>query len=523
MLRLRARYWWLQLLTACAVGGGLGVVSNMSPLYGVVAVSAAAFGVAVLLSPIVGIVAMLVLRSSVAYEASRIFMISLFEWFYLSDLVLILLLAIMTVRMLLQPTDRPVWSSLVWPIAILVVLALLTAIMAVERGTDLADAVGQLRVVTYYLLFMPVAYFINDRRSLHKLIVALRLIALAVSLASIVQILVGSSLGLRLAWAGGAQDEPTGRVGVDALRVMSPGTTLVYWMFMLAVCRLMTEKGSFAHKGFVYIETGLLGTSLLLTFTRTLWASLIFVFGLMAILASPSQRARLVPVIAVMGAAIVSGLLVLWLLSGSIGLHVDFVDAIVERSAALFSLEKAAGDENLNYRRIETGYALQAIQEHPWLGIGPGTIYRPPMNMDEAANRPRTQRSFVHDAYIWAWLKLGVGGLIALLWLAFATLWHSWRGWKRATNPFLSFVLASCFFALAGELFLNVTWEFFFSIYSAPTLATLFAVCSAAARLTNDQLEPSPSEQRDFATKGAVHKPALAGASLSDARPEGRL
>ena len=72
--------------------------------------------------------------------------------------------------------------------------------------------------------------------------------------------------------------------------------------------------------------------------------------------------------------------------------------------------------ENLVPRWVEIQYALTHISQHPILGIGLYTPYRPPIFQGD------TNTTYMHNAYVWIWLRTGLLGLISFLWVLFRYL-----------------------------------------------------------------------------------------------------
>ena len=126
-------------------------------------------------------------------------------------------------------------------------------------------------------------------------------------------------------------------------------------------------------------------------------------------------------------------------------------------------------------RYYELEMALEHIKEHPIIGLGIGTRYREilPFELTEAevVENPDDATHFIHNAYIYVWMKWGLFGLLAVAWTIRRFLIRSWSlaktggGWTIAGQAVIV-----CF---AGLAIANTVAPGFIASPAAPTLVGL--------------------------------------------------
>lgn len=100
---------------------------------------------------------------------------------------------------------------------------------------------------------------------------------------------------------------------------------------------------------------------------------------------------------------------------------------LVTRFASSVGTEQSSETASNVARLIEYWSAIQHIARSPWLGYGLGFT----MHTREAIFGTVTSQWFIHQNYLYIWLKLGVVGLLAFV----MTLWEAfWNGTRLATS-----------------------------------------------------------------------------------------
>jgi hypothetical protein len=286
---------------------------------------------------------------------------------HISDLILLGSLGFIGLRSLIQ--RRYVRTPLDWPLIVFFSITLLSTFLAVANGSlDGVEARRWIRIITYYLTFFVVTNMVGNRRQLDFLVNGIFLLATIVAAVMIMQFALGSSVQIlpgrvESLWTQGTTFE-------DITRVLPPGISIVIVSFITLICILtLTKSESKRLPGF--IQCGLLGSALLLTFLRSYWAAIIAVFALMLILIRKRDRLRIAKWCLVILYLATIILLVVFINPDS--RMAKLVDASANRLNTLTNAGTFEGqDSSLNWRLIENKYAYSSIMSHPWLGIGMG-------------------------------------------------------------------------------------------------------------------------------------------------------
>jgi hypothetical protein len=170
----------------------------------------------------------------------------------------------------------------------------------------------------------------------------------------------------------------------------------------------------------------------IISLTRGYWlglaAGLLF-SGLLYVGRGPGvgQRwRRLVVSVGLMGACLALGsvAVAIWFGWGNVGALLG------TRLASSFGTTQSSETASNMSRMIEWLTVVRHIQTAPWLGHGLGYSFhvRNPFFPVNSA------QWFVHELYLWIWLKQGVVGVFALVLVLFQGLWLGIRGARRLTD-----------------------------------------------------------------------------------------
>jgi hypothetical protein len=314
------------------------------------------------------------------------------------------------------------------PRALAFALILLALAMVAGAVTGHATGLGLRSVllgenVLAYLLLLPVAVANLDIGPDRVRALLLGATGLAV---------IKAALGLiEIAGHKGAAIE-----GTSTLTYYEPTAN---WLIMVVLLGVVAALVARMHPPrWVLLGGPLLLASLLLSYRRSFWIGAVLALILVIMLSlSPLGRRMLIPV----------GLLLvisIWLL-GSINLQ-NSQSTVVRRVASLnpSKLEQNVEDR---YRLDERANVLGAIREHPVTGLGvlvPWSATFQPLSVEHPE-----ARLYVHFAFLWFWLKLGILGAFAYVSVLAAAALTAWRVWRSRREPlFQVFALASlCGFA----------------------------------------------------------------------------
>jgi O-antigen ligase len=165
------------------------------------------------------------------------------------------------------------------------------------------------------------------------------------------------------------------------------------------------------------------------------------------------------------------GLAVLMLL-GRAGLLLQYASGFLERSSRMFSSTILSSQENIMIRWEEIKYAWQQITDHPILGIGFHTPYRPVFS--EFENVSNTY--YLHIAYLSIWLKTGLLGLIPFLWLSLRFLLRGFQHWREIQDSYLRATVLAFTLAYLGLMISNIVAPSFIQDRSAMIFGVIMGV-----------------------------------------------
>lgn len=354
---------------------------------------------------------------------------------HISDLLLLGLLGLIAVRRLVQPEFRIVRTPLDRPLLIFYGVTLLATLIAIlQSSVEVKDALRATRVLSYYLTFFIVTNLVRERRQLNFLLNSIFLLSTIVAAAMVVQFALGDSVTIL---PGRVETLNTrGVVFENITRIAPPGFSIVLVSFVTLLCILVLEK--FKPLGSLkFLQCGLLGMALSVTFLRSYYAVIIMVIFLMVYLFREVGRRRLVgwSFLAISSAAII--LLVLYF-SVPNSRASKLVSASIDRFSTLGNGGTFQGeDSSLNWRMIENGYAISAIASHPLMGLGMGAQFRPwDSRIDQTDPRASGYdfRKHIHNGHLWILLQSGLLGYLSLMWLSLVFLMRGFRHWRSIAN-----------------------------------------------------------------------------------------
>jgi hypothetical protein len=424
--------WPVQLVAAGGTGLILGLAAlRFSPLW----VLAALIGVGVVLfglwRPEILVLAYLVLTSSV-FRVTRALSFSLgFATVYYTDVLLLLLFGLIAVRWLVERNFKLVRTPLDWPLLIFWCAALLSTLIAIiGSALPWQQSLGEVRVVTSYLLFFAVTNLVRDRRRLVLLVEGLLLLAAGVAVATAAQYLVGSSQSILAGRVAVLATE--GQVLSDVTRVIPPGQSLMVVAFVAVFTLMVLERVRLIDLP-RFLQLGLLGLGIMITFFRASWGAIALMLALLGFVANKQERQRFIGWVLVAALSVSMVIMVFMLQSESRGLKL--AQAAFDRLSTLASSSTYEDPQSsLQWRMFEYSYALPHIWANPIIGLGLGARYRPLTSKDWAGF---DGRPFVHNGHIYILLKTGIFGYLGLMVFLLGVLVRGLRYWRRIPDPYL--------------------------------------------------------------------------------------
>ena len=273
--------------------------------------------------------------------------------------------------------------------------------VGVSHGASVHVAIFDMRFMLFYAAFWPAAAALSTDRGLVFQLVAAGVVV--VVLLQVIQVLVGPSPRL-FAIAPSELSSTLTAEPNGFLRVRPPGLTTVYIVAAFALARLLW--GPARHRLVAWAMTAVALTGIILSFNRNMLLGLALGLSVAAVIAQ--QKHRFVVMLAVLAMVISGGAILAQ--GSSVGSN-----PILARIASITNYPKLK-TQTLDYRYDENRIALQQIRAHPVAGLGWG----PPWGVVDAISDDgfllgTSPRAFMHEQYLWIWMRAGIIGLLALV------------------------------------------------------------------------------------------------------------
>ena len=343
---------------------------------------------------------------------------------YLTDLLLAPLLLVLVVG--LARRDGPRWRST--PLDLPVILFLLAAVggmltATLYQGVPFQHTTHEAHFLLYYVTYFLVTNLVRKRDQLAVLLKGALVIALLVALSMVAQ-----ALGVVIPFS----PSYALRTDLGVVRLFNSGENLVSVSLFLAACyaiitasrREATLLASACVPMAAAIVVGLSRNALIAGVAS-------MAFGL--VLLRSHRLARLV------GPALlaIAGVIALAWLGGNAQdtLFGQYLTIYTERFARMFSGQVLTESDTLSFRFRELAYAWPRIEASPILGIGFSVAYRPAYHAWDTLTR------YIHNAYLWLWLKAGLLSLVTFVWMAWRFLGQALRRWRSLPDELLKSVV----------------------------------------------------------------------------------
>jgi hypothetical protein len=448
------------------IGFSIGALLLRSPIFPFVIVFGLLFLPTLRRRPEIGLLGILIATSSIVFE-ERLPLLSVGSIsLHIPDLLLLGSLGLITVRSLFVPEFRTVRTPLDRPLLIFYGVTLLSTFIAIlQSSVEVKEALRATRVLSYYLTFFIVTNLVRERRQLTFLLNGLFLLATIVAAAMVVQFLLSDSVRLFPGYVESLKTQDT--MYEDVTRIVPPGFSIVLVSFVTILCTLVLEK--LKPLGLLkFVQCGLLGMALLITFLRSYWAVLIMVIILLVYLFRGIERRRLIGWCMVV---ISLAAMILMVLFNSPNSRLSrLVGASTDRLSTLGSSGTYKGkDASVDWRMVENEYAFSKIASHSLIGLGMGFTYRPwdsRLDFRDADGVDHDFRRLIHNGHLWILLQSGLLGYLSLMWLSLGFLIRGFRYWRKVVDDrmrgvvlgFTLVYLALLIAAVANSTFMQWHW-----------------------------------------------------------------
>lgn len=428
----------------------------------------------VLKNPVWGILGYISLTSTVIGSDANPGVFLGFGHIYLTDIILFALLALIGWELLTRLEAKFVRTPLDVPLLIFIGVTLVSATIAMIRGTvTLQGVLGPARNTLGLLLFFAVTNLVKTDKQVKLLQGGGLVFAWVVSVVMVIQYFIGTNLPFLPGRVEVLYTEGTRFYGVT--RILPPGQSVIFAVFVIT-CSIWFFNNKNSGNIILPLSIILCGIGVLLTFMRHLWGALLIIFLIMLLVSNRKEIQRILLRGFSSFAVMLVGVYFVMNYTGSSGS--DLVTSTTDRIFSLLRPDTYEDpDSSLRWRDFENYYASRQIIKHPLIGIGLGTQYRPwvPGRDHEGFDG----REIIHNGFYWLLLYTGGVGFVSMMGVMIAAIVRGFKYW-RAT-PDGAVVLGSSL-AVIGILMGNWVEPLVTEWYWAAVTATLMGVNELSIR-----------------------------------------
>lgn len=472
------------ILIAVTIGSSLllGIASLwFSPLWVLAGLAASVFAVIILKRPEVGLLSIVIITSGLV-DDNRLPLLSLASIsFHITDLILLYLLALVFVQQFTMPRYHLIGTPLDIPLFFFYIVILISALTAfISPSVDKSWVFRQLRPLTYYLGFFCVTNLIRTSKALLFLLMGLFGIAILGSLAMALQVVAPT---FQLVNTKSIELVTAGQEYFGVARSYLQVDRLIYLLLLISICSL-SLNGKILSRKFENGFAAILAIGLFLTFQRNYWTTFLLMFALLGLLIRWSGKLYLFKLIVLS----ISIILV------TIILHINLLDKYIaaasDRLIRGMQPHTLQQDVSVQWRVMETRYGVQSILQHPILGIGLGNFYRPAVPAD-AYLGTIGNRWYIHNAYLWVLIDMGLVGFIPFILLYAAAIIRGFRYWERISDQRLKVILLGGTLGIFGQAISNIVAPSFFQDWMVLIFAIIMGINELIIKW---EVGPNPSK-----------------------------
>ncbi|MBK7914912.1 MAG: O-antigen ligase family protein [Chloroflexi bacterium] len=223
----------------------------------------------------------------------------------------------------------------------------------------------------------------------------------------------------------------------------------------------------------------------LATQRRAAFLTLAIALVMMAIILFLENRRAFWLIVPPLGLAAMVYIAIFWNASGALGLPAQAVKSVVAQDQA----DAADLSSNL-YRQIENVNTSFTVHQRPLTGVGFGQKFYVIVPLPDISFFSWWQY-FPHNSIIWIWLKAGVGGFIAMLFLVGMAIMVGARAlWRMPRDDMSAIVLTAVLYIVMHFIFAyaDISWD----IQSMVYVGMMMGLLSAAEHIVG---QPVPAKQ----------------------------
>jgi hypothetical protein len=474
----------------CAVGVALGTIAlSFSPQLVLVALAAGGLILAALKRPEIALLAILVAKSTIIFE-DRMPLIPIgVGSLHVADVILLALFGLILLRWLAESDFHIVHTPLDLPLLAFYGVALLSTLIAVLTSSlEFNQGLRGIRDITFYLTFFLVINLVREQRQLTLLLRGFLALATAVAIAMIAQYLVGESLQLLPGRVETLSTQGESYGGV--FRILPPGQSLTLVAFVVTTVALVLN-GFRPLSLLRFLQWGLLGLVVVLTFNRSFWVVAGLALLLTACLLRGQDRQRLV-VWSLVVALLASVILPLAMYEPESRAS-TLVRASIERLRTLVS-SGTLGESSIEMRYVESEYARSQITKVPLIGLGIGARYRPwdsRIDWRLPDGSGFDGRAYIHNGHLWILLQSGLLGYLCFVWLSLAFLVRGLRYWRSVRDSDMRAMVLGFTVTYLGVMLGAIVNPMLMQSFWIPVLGVMLGMTELAVRrAAKEELAP---------------------------------
>jgi len=464
-----------QIAWACAAGLLLGAACLLvSPELTLVGLAGLALSFAMLKRPEIGVLAILLCTAGVISEAELPLIPIGVGSLQIPDVFLLSLLGMIGLRWLVEPEFKLVRTPLDLPLLAFWGIAVSVTFIGVFRSTvDTTEALRGIRFITYYLTFFVVTNLAREERQIRLLLWGSLLLGTITAAAMAGQAALGDAMPLMRGRVETLTIQGTSYAGVT--RIVVPGLSLVVVGFVVVTVTLVLNKFK-AAGALSLLQWALLGLGVVLTFLRSYWAVIAFLFLLLAYLVRGRDRWRMIS--GGLAAALLGAIVLLTVLTSPDTRPARLVGATFDRLLTLVSADTAQED-SLEWRYMENRYAYRQILAHPLLGLGLRARYRPSDPVLERSLPPDPEwdaRRHIHNGHLGMLVTTGLPGYLTLMGFSLVFIVRGFKRWRSVRDPQLRGMVLGYTLAYLGVVIGAIVNATFMQWYWTPVIGTMMAM-----------------------------------------------
>ncbi|MCA9408052.1 MAG: O-antigen ligase family protein, partial [Candidatus Omnitrophica bacterium] len=339
--------------------------------------------------------------------------------------------------------------------------------------TDMHNLFGILRVMVFYLIFLLIINMYKTEKQLKHFFFILEVLAVIVCLGNLLKAFAGSiiPMPIQLIFNLGVDAELTSAVS----RIVSEGQALVGVIFFYVIGKMCFYRDAFNWWNVGSLILYIL--SLVISFYRSLWAAMLLCLLIMFFMIGGRQKELLIKRCIQISLILFCLVFIAGIFSPAVRVYQQ---GLIDRLQSTAPSANVLKNKSLTIRFQENDYAIKALKEHLWLGIGMGNEYRP------VKFYSNDYRAWIHNGYLALVLNFGlVGGIFYFGIYLFSMLQMYFYYRHPLTSDFMRILLLMSFLMLFQYLLTGFFGPAFIRMHMIPLIALNWA-CLMLAKMHID-------------------------------------